>query len=114
MKETAVETAEAVERTRLSQAVTDTDVIEEVTVNEKKPEPETKINIFINDDKYTAPKPVMTGAELKVLAGIAPENQLFEDAPGYHDDPQVFDDVPFKLKSGMKFYDVPVGNLGAR
>lgn len=73
-----------------------------------------KIKIFINDVKYMAPKPEMTGAELKALAGIAPENQLFEDAPGHHDDPQVFDDVQFDLKSGMKFYDVPVGNLGAR
>lgn len=73
-----------------------------------------KIKIFIDDVNYTAPKEAMTGAELKELAGISPQNQLFEDAPGHHDDPQVFDDVPFELKSGLKFYDVPVGNLGAR
>lgn len=111
MKATAVDTVEAVEGAELSPAVTNTDVIEEVTVNEK---PKKKIKIVINGDKYEAPKPVMTGAELKVLADIAPENHLFEDAPGHHDDPQVLDDVPIELKSGMKFYDVPAGNLGAR
>jgi len=72
------------------------------------------IKITINEVKYKAPKPEMTGNELKALAAIAPENQLFLDAPGHGDDPQVFDDVPFALKSGMKFYDVPVGNFGAR
>ncbi|MCW2855442.1 MAG: hypothetical protein JWR52_1057 [Marmoricola sp.] len=73
-----------------------------------------KIKIFINEVEYKAPKPVMTGAELKALADIAVENQLFLDEPGHHDDPQIFDDEEFQLKSGMKFYDVPVGNLGAR
>lgn len=86
--------------------------LKELNVNQ--PKPIKKINIFINDDKYVAPKPDMTGAELKVLANIAAQNQLFQDAPGHHDDPQVFDDIPFHLKSGMKFYDVPVGNLGGR
>lgn len=76
--------------------------------------PGKKIKIFINDDAYSVDQPTMTGSELKALAGIAPENQLFEDAPGHHDDPQVLDDSPFELKSGMKFYDVPAGNLGAQ
>jgi hypothetical protein len=102
---------EAVGGTRPSVAVKNTNVIEEVTMSEKL---DKKIKISINDDQYDAPKPAMTGAELKALAGIAPENHMFEDAPGHHDDPQVLDDVPFALKSGMKFYDVPAGNLGAR
>lgn len=71
-----------------------------------------KFNIFINDTRYPVEAPTMTGRQLKELAGIAEENQLFLDAPGHGDDPQVFEDVPFELKSGMKFYDVPVGNLG--
>ena len=88
------------------------DVLEEGAVSGK--ETERKIRIFINEVKYEVSEPAMTGAEMKAVAGIARENQLFMDAPGHHDDPQVFDDVPFELKSGLKFYDVPVGNLGAR
>jgi hypothetical protein len=98
MKETAVEQGAA-------------DVLEDAADGK---EAEKKIKIFINEDKYEVPNAAMTGAEMKALAGIVSENQLFMDAPGHHDDPQVFDDVPFDLKSGMKFYDVPVGNLGAR
>jgi hypothetical protein len=71
------------------------------------------VKIFINEVPYRVAKGAMTGAELKTLAAIPAENQLFEDAPGHHDDPQVFDDVPFELKNGMEFYDVPVGNFGA-
>lgn len=87
------------------------DDIDEAEVDKKTGK---EIKIIINEVKYKAPKAEMTGAELKAMAGIAPENQLFLDSPGHHDDPQVFDDVPFKLKTGMKFYDVPVGNFGAR
>jgi hypothetical protein len=86
----------------------------EVDLVEDDKNKDKKIKIFINEVKYKAPKPVMTGAELKALADIAVENQLFLDEPGHHDDPQIFDDEEFQLKSGMKFYDVPVGNLGAR
>lgn len=86
--------------------------MEEVALSDKGTD--KKVKIFINDHKYEAPKPVMTGAELKILAGIASDNQLFLDAPGNHDDPQILDQEQAHLKSGMKFYDVPVGNLGAR
>lgn len=87
------------------------DIAEVKTAADKKND--RRVKIFINDEPYKAPKSEMTGAELKALADIPAENQLFEDAPGHHDDPQVLDDVPFKLKHGMKFYDVPVGNFGA-
>lgn len=102
---------EALENTRPSKAVTGNAAIQEDTVNQ---EAKDKTRIFINDDKYDAPKPVMTGVELKALAGITAENHLFQDAPGNHEDPQIFDDMPFELRPGMKFYDVPAGNLGAR
>lgn len=73
-----------------------------------------RIEIFINHVKFEVTNSALTARQLKALAGIAEANQLFLDVPGHGDDVQVFDDVPFKLKSGMKFYDVPVGNLGAR
>jgi hypothetical protein len=73
-----------------------------------------KINLWIDDRKYVVTEGALTGRELKSLAGIPEANQLFLEVPGPGDDEQVFDDSPFKLKSGMKFYDVPVGNLGRR
>lgn len=72
-----------------------------------------KFNISINDRKYVVEEPTMTGAQLKVLAAIAPANQLFLESHGHDDDLPVRDDVAIELKSGMKFYDVPIGNLGA-
>lgn len=89
------------------------DAVELLTEDEAKKANKKKIKIFVNEVKYQVTKAAMTGTQLKALADIAPENQLFLDAPGDHEDPQVFDDVPFKLKAGMEFYDVPVGNLGA-
>ena len=73
-----------------------------------------KFNIFINDHKYVVDQDEMTGAQLKALAGIALANQLFLESHGHDDDLPVRDDEEIELKSGMKFYDVPVGNLGAR
>jgi Multiubiquitin len=71
-----------------------------------------KINIFVNDTRYQAPRPVMTGAELAELAGVPAGNQLFLEVPGPGDDRPISADEPVKLRSGMRFYDVPVGNLG--
>lgn len=71
-----------------------------------------KFNIFINDQKYVVDEPEMTGAQLKALAGIAPANQLFLESRGHDDDVPVRDDEGIEPKSGMKFYDLPIGNLG--
>jgi multiubiquitin len=73
-----------------------------------------KFNIFINDHKYVVDEDEMTGAQLKTLSGIASTNQLFLESHGHDDDLPIRDDEEIELKSGMKFYDVPVGNLGAR
>jgi hypothetical protein len=71
-----------------------------------------QINIFINNTHYHAPKPVMTGQELAALGGVPAGNQLFIEAPGPGDDYPIGPDEPVELRSGMRFYDVPVGNLG--
>jgi len=73
-----------------------------------------KVNIFINDRKHSVDSAALTGAQLKALASIAGANQLFLETPGPEDDLPIRDDDEIKLKSGMRFYDVPVGNLGAR
>ena len=71
-----------------------------------------RIRIFVNDQPYFAPRPVMTGQELLGLAALPAANQLFLDVPGTADDAAVGADSPIELRSGMKFYDVPVGTFG--
>lgn len=73
-----------------------------------------KFELFIDNIKYETTDSVLTGAQLKALAAIPPANHLFLDEPGHGDDRQILDNEPVELKSGMHFYDVPIGNLGAR
>lgn len=77
-----------------------------------KPDTARKIKIFINDEHYEAPQPVMAGRELLALAGLPETNQLFLEVPGPKDDQPVRPDEPIELRPGMKFYDVPVGTFG--
>jgi len=70
------------------------------------------INIWINDKKFVAPKPTMTGREIKVLAAIPPENRLFLETPGPKEDIPIGDEEIVKLKSGMRFYDLPPMKVG--
>jgi len=70
------------------------------------------INIVINEEHFRAPQPVMTGRGLLALAGISDANQLFLEVPGPGDDRAIGLDEPVDLRSGMRFYDVPVGNFG--
>lgn len=75
-------------------------------------ESKKRLRIFINDQPYFAPEPTMTGRELLILAGLPETNQLFLDVPGPGDDRPIGPDEPIELRSGMKFYDVPVGTFG--
>ena len=70
------------------------------------------INIFINDVHYRVTEPTLTGAQLANLGGVPEGNQLFLEVPGPGDDRAVGREEPIELKSGMRFYDVPAGNLG--
>lgn len=71
-----------------------------------------QIEIRVNDRLLEAPEPVMTGAEIAALADLSPDNQLFLEVPGPGDDFAIRPDQKVELKSGMKFYDVPVGTFG--
>jgi hypothetical protein len=71
------------------------------------------ITILINDQPYHVDKSAMTGAEIKALASIPPENRLFRELPGPGDDIFIPDDQTVELKSGEKFYDLPRGVHGA-
>ena len=77
-----------------------------------KPDTGRKIKIFINDEHYDVPKPVMTGRELLRLANLPETNQLFLEVPGPEDDRPIAPEETVELRPGMKFYDVPVGTFG--
>lgn len=72
----------------------------------------TTINIFVNDVHFKVTEPVMTGAQIAQLGGVPEGNQIFLEVPGPGEDRPVGHDEPIELKSGMRFYDVPAGNLG--
>ncbi len=76
------------------------------------PRTATHIVIFINDVRFEAPAPVMTGAEIKRLGGIPAGNRLYREEPGAHPDTPVPDDTTVELRSGQRFYDLPPGTVG--
>lgn len=86
----------------------------EKQISEKNPERGKKlgVQIFINDEPYKAPKPIMSGAELKALGNIPPGNKLYKEIPGTHPDEPIGDEQQVELKNGDKFYDLPPGKVG--
>ena len=71
-----------------------------------------EVTIFINDERRVAPKPVMTGAEIKALGNIPQQSRLFKEEPGVHPDKLISDSESVELKNGDKFYDLPPGVVG--
>lgn len=71
-----------------------------------------RVRIFVDDEPFFAPEPVMTGAEILAMAHLPAGNQLFLEVPGPGDDRPIRSDEPIELRPGMKFYDVPVGTFG--
>lgn len=75
-------------------------------------EPHGIVNIFVNDVRHSVGRAPLTGAQIDALGGIPPGNQLFLEVPGPGDDELIAPDRSIDPKSGMRFYDVPAGNLG--
>jgi hypothetical protein len=71
-----------------------------------------RLRIFINNEPYFAPDPVMIGAEILTLASLPDTNQLFLEVAGPADDLPIGPEQPVNIRPGMKFYDVPVGTFG--
>lgn len=69
------------------------------------------INVFVNDEKFRVESP-RTGEQIATLGGVPAGNQLFLEVPGPGDDVEIARDRTIELRSGMRFYDVPAGNLG--
>lgn len=82
------------------------------TATSASTESRKRLRIFVNDQPFFAPDPVMTGRDILIMAGIPESNQLFLEVPGPRDDQPIRADEPVRLHAGMKFYDVPVGTFG--
>lgn len=81
-------------------------------MSEKQEHGPKKFTIFINDVRYELDQPTVTGAELKLIGGVAAGNRLFLEGPGPKPDQPIGDGDTVQLKSGMKFYDLPPGVVG--
>jgi Prokaryotic E2 family E/Multiubiquitin len=73
----------------------------------------THITILVNEKPYHVTSDKMTGAQIKALASVPPENRLFLEVPGPGDDIFIPDGESIELKSGEQFYDLPRGVHGA-
>jgi len=75
---------------------------------QRKPEEHhTKWSIHIDKKQYFATVNPITGAELKSLANITGDFDLFKVVPGQGDDIKVADAEQVELKNGDHFYSIP-------
>lgn len=67
------------------------------------------IPITIDNKPYKAPKPIMTGAELRVLSepDVPGDRDLWQEVAGPKDDIRVQPTDSVELKPGMHFYTAP-------
>jgi hypothetical protein len=77
-----------------------------------------KITILINNTPFEAPKPVMTGLEIKQLGGGPLDYWLIlvvksPDQQAGGDDQRIEDQQAVELKSGMRFRIVNPATFGA-
>ena len=71
--------------------------------------PQQNVNIIIDKQHVAAPKPLMTGSEIRGLhkPPIGPDRDLFLKVPGPGDDKKIGDSDQVELKDGMHFFSVP-------
>lgn len=73
--------------------------------NDDHGKPADKTVIHVDQTKFDATQPVMTGTELRTLASVPADRTLWREVPGGDDD-LVDDGEPVTLKNGMHFYTV--------
>lgn len=65
------------------------------------------VRIHIDNKLYDAPKNAMTGLELRALADIPPDVDLWQIVPGQQDDILITDEALVQLEQGMHFTTAP-------
>jgi hypothetical protein len=74
-------------------------------------------HFYVDAKRYETPKPSLTGAEIKAIAGIAATYQLFLEEEGDRPDKAIADGEFVELHSGERtchFYAVPPATFGNR
>lgn len=65
------------------------------------------IPIFIDDIKYELPGESVTGAQLRALAPVPADRDLWLEVPGPKDDVLVRPEETYEVKPGSHFYTAP-------
>ena len=74
-----------------------------------------KYHFFVDGTKWTSNAQYMSGAEIKKLAGVQPDYQLFQEQQGDDPDAAISDGQTVDLANPPKhFYAVPAATFGAR
>ena len=74
-----------------------------------------KYHFFVDDKKYETDQISMNGLQIKVVASVPANYQLFLEAHGEHPDQLISDSaVEHFDKEVKKFYSVPPATFGAR
>jgi len=71
-----------------------------------------EITIFIDAKRFQVDKTSMTGAEIKGLAGIDAQYQLYLEERGDNPDKTIGDTEALALKNDMHFYAIPPTTFG--
>lgn len=75
---------------------------------ENKPgKPDTKFVIHIDRQQYKVDHSPMTGTELRQLASLGADVDLYLEERGDEDDRLIDDDDEVELKNGMHFFSTP-------
>lgn len=75
----------------------------------EKHEKNHTIPIFVDDVKYSAPAPNMTGQQIRDLPDphVPPDRDLWLEVPGPDDDVLIRPDQIYEVKPGTHYYTAP-------
>jgi hypothetical protein len=71
-----------------------------------------EFTIFIDATRYVVSKTSMTGAEIKALAHIDAQYQLYLEEQGDRPDKPVKDGEAISVRNDMHFYAIPPATMG--
>jgi hypothetical protein len=78
-----------------------------------KPDKKHGFTIFIDAVKYVVEKSSMTGAEIKALANISGQYQLYLEEQGDQPDKPISDTEAVHIRNDMHFYAIPPATMGS-
>lgn len=69
--------------------------------------PDKKYIIHVDRKKYEVAGSPLTGTDIRQLAGLGPEVDLYLEQHGDEDDRAIADGDPIELENGMHFFSTP-------